>query len=156
MILALAACSGGQATRSGSAAKSGADEFSVMTMNPLDMSVTGGALPVPTPGGTNLAEPDPMANAMRALGGHAATGVGIPAADAALIARVSRYGVPADIRQTLAAEDASRRKVRGFFGLFGRGEKYFRIYAAMALDAYAELARFRAAGVAVPSAPPAP
>ena len=95
----------------------------------------------------------------RPLGGRpsAQFAGGIPAADAALIARVSRNGVAADIRATLAAEDArfrANRKRLSLFNPFARN-RYFRAYAAQALDAYAELQRFRNLGVATPTAPPA-
>ena len=60
-------------------------------------------------------------------------------------------------RATLAAEDQGFRDRRSRFGgLFARGDRYFQAYSGQALDAHAALARFRNAGVAVPSAPPAP
>lgn len=82
---------------------------------------------------------------------------GVPASDGALVTAASRNGVDPAIRQTLAAEDATFRNRRSrfrLFGLFGGRDRYFRAYARQALDAYAELARFRAAGVATPTAPP--
>ena len=137
----------------------GPDDFSVLPVAPLEIPQTK-ALPQPTPGGSNRVDPTPKADAIAALGGRASAQVagGVPTRDAALVARASRHGLTTNIRQQLATEDAAvRRSARRFnlFGLFGDGT-YFGAYARQALDAYAELARFRAAGVATPSAPPAP
>ena len=98
-------------------------------------------------------------DAVIALGGNpGATMVGgIPAGDSALVTYATRNGVDPDIRATLAAEDQGFRDRRSRFGgLFARGDRYFQAYSGQALDAHAALARFRNAGVAVPSAPPAP
>ncbi len=139
----------------------GPDEFSVLPSRPLEVPTGAATLPEPTPGGSNLSDPNPTADAIAALGGRpgAANAGGIPAADATLVSYVGRYGTNPAIRQELAAEDAAFRRRRsggGFLGLFRGGERYFQAYAAMALDAYAELIRFRNLGVQVPSAPPAP
>ncbi len=155
----MACTSGDRPLHDMSGAGNGPDDFSVLPVAPLVMP-DGKELPKPTPGGTNLVDPNPKADAIAALGGRASAQVagGIPARDAALVAGAGRYGTQADIRETLASEDAAlRRSARrfSFFGLFGSGS-YFGAYARQALDAYAELARFRAAGVATPSAPPAP
>ena len=136
----------------------GPDEFSVLPVGPLVMPETM-TLPTPTPGGTNLTDPTPKADAIAALGGNAAAvnRGGIPAADARLVTSASRNGTQADIRAVLAAEDAKFRagkKRLGFFSVLSRN-RYFKAYAGSALDAYAELARFRALGVATPTAPPA-
>ncbi len=148
--LALAGCGGSGALHSSSSRLTGPDEFRVLPANPLVMPANFAELPTPTPGASNLAEPQPIAAAVAALGGRVEGGV---AGDAALIAQVSRYGVTADIRTVTAEEDSRYRKIRGRFGLFG-GDNYFRTYRRMALDAFAELIRFRDAGVDVPSAPP--
>jgi len=113
------------------------------------------SLPEPTPGGANRTDPNPTGQAIAALGGRQSASVagGVPTRDAALVAHASRNGVEADIRAALAAADEARRSSR-LGGLFGRGG-YFGLYARDALDAQAELARFRAAGVATPTAPPA-
>lgn len=139
----------------------GPDEFSVVPTRPLEVPTGATTLPEPTPGGSNLSDADPNAAAIAALGGRAsaANAGGIPAADAALVTYVARYGTNPAIRQELAAEDAAFRRRKsggGVLGLFRGGERYFAAYAAMALDAYAELIRFRNLGVQVPSAPPAP
>lgn len=153
---ALTACGGGQGLRTLDGGTAGPDEFSVLPSRPLVMPLTN-ALPEPTPGGTNPADPNPTGQAIAALGGvpAAASAGGIPATDAALVAQAGRFGVSPDIRSTLAAEDAAFRGRRSAFSFLG-GDRYFRAYAAQALDAYAALDRFRAAGVTTPSAPPAP
>lgn len=61
-IAALAGCG------NRSAGDSGPDEFSVQTARPLIYPATN-ALPVPTPGGTNPADPNPRAQAIAALNG---------------------------------------------------------------------------------------
>ncbi len=136
----------------------GPDEFSVMPVGTLEIPATM-TLPPPTPGGANLTDPTPKADAIAVLGGNAAAANfgGIPASDAALVARAGRNGTQGDIRAVLATEDARFRagkKRLGFLSILSR-DRYFRAYAGSALDAYAELARFRAAGVATPTAPPA-
>ncbi|MBT5296425.1 MAG: DUF3035 domain-containing protein [Octadecabacter sp.] len=156
-MLALTACTSddrGLRVLAGSGA--GPDEFSVMPMAPLVMPTDTANLPSPTPGAGNRADPAPLADAVVALGGNANALVpnGVPVRDGALVNAAGRNGVDHAIRQTLASEDAAFRNRRSSFGLFrGRG-RYFRVYARQALDAYAELTRFRNAGVATPSAPP--
>jgi hypothetical protein len=71
-----------------------------------------------------------------------------------LVGYASRLGVDSSIRATLAAEDANILDRRGWLSSLRRGDDYLKKYARFALDAYAELERFRAAGAAVPSAPP--
>ena len=156
MIAALSACSGRDnlmVVDSGN----GPDEFSVIPALPLQApeSLT---LPAPTPGGTNLTDPDPLGDAIRALRGNPAATVagGVPARDAALVGFVSRNGVDPAIRATLADEDAAfrdRARLARSFDILGQ-DQYFPAYRRWALDAYAELERFRALGVEVPSAPP--
>ena len=156
IMFGLAACSGQDSllvVDSGD----GPDEFSVLPALPLrappDLT-----LPRPTPGAANLADPDPLADAIRALRGtppSAVTG-GVPARDSALVAFASRNGVDPDIRSILANEDArfrDRARIARGFNIFGR-DRYFPAYRRWALDAYAQIERFRALGVTVPSAPP--
>lgn len=154
----LTACSGGGGLHNLRSASAGPDDFSVLPVRPLEIPANLTVLPAPNTGGANLTDPNPVGDAIAALGGRpsAANAGGIPAVDAALIARVNRYGGSADIRNILAAEDTAFRKRRargGLFGLLGQ-DRYFQAYAAQILDAYAELLRFRALGVRVPSAPP--
>jgi hypothetical protein len=64
--------------------------------------------------------------------------------------------VAADIRTALAAEDLRYRQRNGgrpLERLFGVNT-YYKAYFRFWLDAYAELAKWRAAGAATPSAPP--
>ncbi len=136
------------------AAGGGPDEFAVIPQRPLTLPPTT-SLPEPTPGGANLADPNPKAEAIAALGGSRAAQFagGIPARDNALIAQTSRYGVTPNIRGELAATDKAFRDGKSRLNIFnplGR-DRYFPAYASQALDARAELARLRAAGVAVPT-----
>jgi hypothetical protein len=138
-LVVMAACSRAPNSVDKDAINQGPDEFSILPARPLEMPESYSSLPVPTPGGTNITDPNPGAS------------------DAALVAAVSRYGVPADIRAVVASEDApllKRATDGGFIGFITRSS-YFKVYAQQALDAFAELLRFRAAGVQTPSAPPA-
>lgn len=151
--LSLTACSGNKSLHGSRPLNSAPDEFAVLPSRMLAMPETL-ALPAPTPGGANRADQTPEADGIAALGGNAAGGVG---GDAALMAHVGRYGIDPAIRATTAAEDEAFRRRRAmipFGGIFNR-DRYFQAYSGLALDAYAELARFRALGVEVPSAPPA-
>ena len=90
----------------------GPDEFLVLPNKPLEQPSEYSSLPQPTPGGGNLIDPNPKADAVAALGGRPSSldAQGIPASDSALVTQVSRNGVPRDIRATLAAADAKFRK----------------------------------------------
>lgn len=140
------------------AAQRGPDEFSILPTQPLQAPPSFTALPAPTPGGTNLVDSNPRAEAIAALGGRAGaaeTG-GIPAADSALQAHVARYGTSGDIRAQLAAEDLEHRQRnhgRVLERMFG-ANVYNRAYRDQALDGEAELERWRRAGARTPSAPP--
>ena len=137
----------------------GPDEFAIVPNKPLVAPDTYAALPVPTPGGTNRADLTPLSDAVVALGGApGAAGSGIPAGDSGLVAYVARGGVAPGIRAELAAADLEiRRGARGRLleRLFSVN-LYNRAYEAYALDQYAELERWRRAGVRTPSAPPDP
>ncbi|MEJ6404730.1 DUF3035 domain-containing protein [Yoonia sp. 2307UL14-13] len=140
------------------AAGNGPDEFAVIPQNPLQIPENR-SLPTPTPGGTNLADPNPNAEAIAALGGSAAArrAGGIPANDAALVGHASRNGVDPNVRAELAAADEAfreRRKRLNVFNPLGR-DRYFPAYAGQSLDAYAELNRLRAAGIRTPTPPAA-
>lgn len=156
--LGLSACAGQNVgLRDLSTNGAGPDEFSVLPTQPLVIPDNLSALPPPTPGGVNRTDRNPRGEAIAALGGQpsAAFAGGVPASDGALVSAVGRYGAPADIRSTLASEDAEFRGRRSGIGrgLFG-GDRYFQAYAPQSLDARAELGRFRQAGVAVPTVPP--
>lgn len=155
-LMVLSACGGkDRGLRDFRKASAGPDEFSVVPTLPLETPESLTKLPTPTPGGGNLTDANPNAVAIAALGGNpaAVSRGGIPASDSALIAHTSRKGTTADIRSVLAAEDATFRKRRGRFAL-GGGDKYFAAYASQALDAFAELIRWRQLSVKTPSAPP--
>lgn len=158
-LVVVAACSRAPGSVDKDAINQGPDEFSILPARALEMPQDYSTLPAPTPGGTNVADPNPNADAIAALGGRpsAVNAGGVPSSDAALVAAASRFGVPADIRAIVASEDAAllkRATNGGFFGFITRST-YFKVYAQQALDAFAELLRFRAAGVKTPSAPPA-
>jgi len=122
-----------------------------------------GSLPAPTPGGANLTDPTPKADAVAALGGNpsrvAARGDGsIGRGDATLVGHARRFGANRVIRQTLAAEDLEfRRDHRGrVFERWFNLNVYYRVYKDVSLDKYRELERFRRLGIRTPSAPPDP
>ncbi len=136
------------------------DEFSVLPSKPLEQPASYTELPEPTPGGTNLVDPTPEADAVAALGGNPdlVNSTQIRAGEQGLISYASRFGVPGDIRDTLAAEDLDwRRNHNGLLleQLFSVNV-YLKAYAEMALDQHKELARLRALGVKTPTAPPDP
>lgn len=139
------------------APSNGPDEFAILPPKALEMPASLSDLPAPTPGGANLTDPDPKADAIAALGGKPGKpGAGIPAVDAGLVRYAGRYGGSTDIRQQLAAEDlAWREKNSGRLleRLFAVNV-YFKAYAPFALDQFAELAYWRQRGVQTPSAPP--
>lgn len=158
MLALLAACGNTERPlRDMRAAGGGPDEFSVIPVAPLEIpqQLT---LPPPTPGGTNLTDPQPRADAIAALGGSAngQRAGGVPASDTRLVAQVSRYGVAPDIRATLAAEDErvlQRKRRTNIFNPLNR-DRYFSAYVGQVLDPYAELLRLRDLGIQVPNAPP--
>ena len=132
------------------------DEFGILPTKPLETPPDPRALPPPTPGGTNRVDPTPQDDAISALGGNpnaARRGTG---GDAALLNHVARNGLDPDIRAQLAAEDLEfRRRHRG--RVMERAfnvNVYYRVYRWMSLDQYAELLRWRRAGVSTPAAPP--
>lgn len=152
--LGLTACSQGTPTLMNLRnTESGPDEFAIVPTNELQLPADRSALPPPTVGGTNRADPNPEADAIAALGGN------IERANrnaGGLVNHASRFGVAPDIRSTLAAEDLAfrgRNDGRLLERLFG-SNVYFRAYREQSLDRYAELERLRRSGVQTPSAPP--
>lgn len=136
------------------------DEFSILPTKPLEAPENYTALPEPTPGGSNLVDPNPQGDAIAALGGNPdrLTDGRVYAGEQTLVSFASRYGVPADIRTTLAAEDlAWRRENNGLLleRLFNVNV-YYSSYKPMSLDQHHELDRLRALGIWTPSAPPDP
>lgn len=137
----------------------GPDEFGIVPTKPLEAPEDFAALPEPTPGGVNRTDPTPEADAVAALGGSPARvleGGGIR--DQALVARATRFGVDENIRERLAAADLEYRRAndgRLLERLFNVNV-YFKAYAPFSLDRYAELERFRRAGIRTPAVPPDP
>ena len=154
LVLGLSACGGSDEPQLMNVRSSGngPDEFGILPPKPLEMPPNLAALPPPTPGGSNITDPTPEADAIIALGGKPGAGV----TDAALVSYAARNGLSGDIRQVLAAEDLEyRRKNDGRLleRLFDVNV-YYKAYQPMALDQHAELARWRRLGLATPSAPP--
>lgn len=136
----------------------GPDEFGILPTKPLEMPADLASLPEPTPGGSNITDPTPEADAIAALGGkpeRLETG-SVPAGDSALVARATRFGTAADIRTTLASEDLEYRRKHNakFLERVLNVSTYLRAYAPMELDQEAEIDRWRKAGVPTPAAPP--
>ena len=153
---ALAACSGGEPQLMNLTSSDGPDEFAIVPPKPLQMPKDFASLPPPTPGGSNLTDPTPEADAIVALGGRPqARGTGV---DAQLFAHAGRFGVENNIRQTLAAEDLDwRRDNKGrILERLMNVTVYYKAYEKLSLDQHAELARWRKAGARTPSAPPSP
>lgn len=156
VAMGLSACGGGKEPnlinlRSDT---NGPDEFGILPVKSLEMPEDVANLPEPTPNGSNLVDPTPIADAVAALGGK--TGGGTSKSDGALLSYAARKGVSGDIRGELASDDLKfRRKNNGLLleRLF-KNTVYFKAYRRQSLNQQDELARWRAAGVATPSAPP--
>jgi Protein of unknown function (DUF3035) len=156
MMLTLAACGGGAPQLMNLRTGEGPDEFGIVPPKPLEMPESLAELPEPTPGGFNRTDPRPADEAIVALGGNPGAAGGIPAGDGAIYAHAARFGVEGGIRQTLASEDLEWRRDnngRILERLFNVNV-YYRAYRSQSLDQQSELARWRAAGVKTPSAPP--
>jgi hypothetical protein len=159
-LVALAACGGAKREphlMNLRSATDGPDEFAILPPKPLSLPEDLAALPEPTPGGENLTDQHPMDDAILALGGKPRDpAAGVPASDAGLVNYAVRSGVTQGIRTSLAAEDLEFRRdnpgklLERMFGV----NVYYKAYSDYWLDAYAELARWRQAGAATPSAPP--
>ncbi len=136
------------------------DEFAIVPALPLQPPPEVAALPPPTPGADNRADPNPEADAVAALGGNpeALARTGVPAADGGLVNHTSRYGRDPTIRDQLAEEDlAYRQSNRGrilerWFNI----NRYHDSYRGQTLNQHSELDRFRDAGLRTPAAPPDP
>ena len=136
----------------------GPDEFMILPNKPLTAPKDYEVLPAPTPGGANLVDQNPNADAVLALGGRASALElnGIPAADGALVSQASRHGVPANTRVSLAESDAAFRKRQGRMSRFRlfRVDRYEQAYRREALNPFEQNQRFRNSGFGTPSAPP--
>jgi len=136
----------------------GPDEFLVLPVKPLVEPESYSDLLPPTPGGVNRTDTNPNADAIAALGGNGAllSARAMPDTDAALITQTGRHGVPSNIRETLAGEDAAFRKRKKRFTNFRLFpvDRYEQAYQGQVIDPQTENARYRAAGAVTPSAPP--
>jgi hypothetical protein len=155
--LALAGCSGG-GLRELSKASAGPDEFLILPNKPLTAPTDYNNLPTPTPGGTNLVDQHPIADAVAALGGRPelyATN-GVSPSDAGLLAQTSRYGVPPNTRVTLAEEDARFRKRKAILSKFRlfKVDRYEQSYKSQTIDPFTQAGRLQNAGIRIPTAPP--
>ncbi|MFY0693338.1 MAG: DUF3035 domain-containing protein [Paracoccaceae bacterium] len=130
----------------------GPDEFAILPNKPLTLPQDYAALPEPTPGGSNLTDVTPMADATRALGGNPNARSGEPG----LLAYATRYGVSPSIRSDLATEDLQYRRdndgrlLERWFNV----NVYFKAYRDQSLDQFRELERLRRLGIRTVSAPP--
>ena len=157
-MLWLAACSTDPHLMNTANGGDGPDEFGIVPTKPLQMPEDLNVLPNPTPGGGNLTDPTPLADAVGALGGNpgqlAAQGIG--ASDGGLVSYASRYGRDPGIRQRTAQEDVEWRSRNGrrLLEVLARTNVYYRAYEPMTLDSWTELERWRPTGVQLPAAPP--
>ena len=159
-VAGLSACSGGgKQLMNIESGQSTPDEFAILPTKPLSMPPDLAVLPDPTPGGGNLTDPTPQADAVAALGGNPARlqDQGVAAADQALVAHAARRGSDPAIRTTLAASDAKYRagnRRKPLEVLFGTSV-YQRAYRPMALEPRGEQIRWQRAG-AITSTSPVP
>lgn len=159
VFLLAAACSNDNGIRVLESGDRGPDEFSIVPAKPLETPTTYAALPVPTPGGTNLTDIDPLSEAVAALGGRrvAADDTGtFSSLDSALVSYAARNGRGSGIRSQLAEDD---EVIRGRYDRFvswrlSGADRYNEVYRRYHLNAFRELARWRAVGVKTPTAPP--
>ena len=157
-VLALGACARGEPDLINfQATAQGPDEFGVVPTKPLvleELPQEVAALPPPTPGGPNLTDPTPEADAYAALGGSAAAAS--RPADGGIVNYAARNGIDPNIRAELAVDDLryrQRRPGRLLERVFGVNT-YFDAYSRQSLDQYDELERIRRAGIRNPAAPP--
>jgi len=133
------------------------DEFAILPTKPLSEPPDYSQLPQPTPGGANLTDPTPTADAVAALGGNPSRiSTGIPGADGALVNATGRFGRSGNIRDQLAAEDLEYRQNNNgrLLERLMSVNVYYDAYEPQELDQHAELERFRNANRLTPSAPP--
>lgn len=138
----------------------GPEEFAIEPVKPLTQPADYRTLPTPTPGAGNITDATPKQDAVAALGGNPArlsTAGTPPASDGGLVNFSRRYGVPGNIRQTLASEDEAIRRRGSLFSKIriSRVDRYNQTYRRQTLNASAELKKWRARGLSGPSAPPA-
>ncbi len=134
------------------------DEFVILPTKPLQLPEDMASLPDPTPGGANITDPTPEADAIAALGGNPARlgQTSIAAGNGGLVSYAARFGTSPDIRGVLAAEDIEYRRDNDgrLLERIANVNVYYRAYAPMSLDQYSELERWRKAGAKTVGAPP--
>lgn len=152
----LSACSN-QGLQNLTSTSRGPDEFIVEPKAELTLPPDFSDLPQPTPGQANRTDTDPIAEMVVALGGRPGdASAPVPSSDGALVTAASRFGVPADIRQSLATEDAEFRRGQSRFTQFKLFPEnlYKEVYSGQALDPRATAEAWRRAGARTPSFPP--
>lgn len=160
VLVLVASCGGNPGLMNIQSESDGPDEFAILPTRALELPPDLNSLPAPTPGGSNITDPAPVADAVAVLGGNpgqlAAQGIG--AGDGALVSYAARGGVTPTIRDQLAQEDADFRSRNGprVLERLAGSSVYLRAYRRQMLDAYTELDRWRRAGAQTPSAPPRP
>ena len=160
-VVAVSACgSGDPRLMNIDAGQTTPDEFAILPTKPLSMPPDLAVLPAPTPGGGNITDPTPRADAIATLGGDPGAMVdqGIGASDQALVGYAGRAGVRPEIRQELALADLAWRRrhaPRPLERLFN-SNVYLRAYSRMSLNPHAEQLRWQRAGASTPAAPPPP
>ena len=135
----------------------GPDEFIVDPKAELSMPGNFTDLPPPTPGRVNRVDIDAIGTMTSELGGRAGDpNAPIPGSDAALVTAASRFGVPENIRQAVAEEDAAFRAGQSRFTGFQLFPEnlYDRVYRSQTLDARATAEAWLRAGARTPSFPP--
>lgn len=158
-VFALSACAEGDPQlmnmRSTTA---GPDEFAILPNRKLEMPKDLAALPDPEPGEPNLADPNPKASAVAALGGNPdqLKSKTVRSSETGLLKYANRYGARTGIREELAAADLEfRKRNRGLpLERWANVNVYYKAYEPFTLDSYGELERFQRAGVRTVAAPP--
>lgn len=156
----LAACGNNAKLMNLTAGQESPDEFAILPTRPISMPPDLALLPTPTPGGSNITDPTPEADAVAALGGNpgALVDQGVAASDQGLVAYASRGGNDPAIRTTLAQSDQqwrARNQPRVLERVAG-SSTYYRAYRRQSLDPLPELARWQRAGARTVTADPAP
>ena len=156
LVLVLAGC-GTTNLRKMESDDKGPEEFTVVPLKPLEQPSDYATLPKPENAAPSITDPTPIADAITALGGtvDSRNTTRVPSSDKALIQRTDRFGTTPNIRAMLALEDAQFRenKTKIRQSLFQPRDPYSQFYEAETLDAFAELQKFRAAGVTTPAVP---
>ncbi|AXC49162.1 DUF3035 domain-containing protein [Paracoccus suum] len=159
-VALLAGCSNDGKLNNLAGSSEGPDEFAILPTKALSLPADLNQLPAPTPGGSNITDPTPLADAVATLGGNPAqlSARGVGAGDGGLISYAGRGGVTPGIRQVTATEDAEFRSRRGrrLLENIAKTNVYNRAYRGQTLDPWPTLEQYRRAGAQVPSAPPAP